>query len=160
MSDFRQKSNRIALAEFMVGKAIGVQHKTRSNREEYNLKTTKGITISVRSSTFLETWHPVKISTPKFWGLKTRAWDPETGFSADKSFRAKIFVFALQTSKHRNQYDALNVSQWKFWLASRSELEALNQDTCALNTIETNFGSGFPYAELLPRFRKMTSDLI
>jgi hypothetical protein len=71
-----------------------------------------------------------------------------------------VYAFALQTSKLRSDYDALNLSQWKFWLAPRAALEALNQKSMVLSTVEWNFGLGFDFADMPSRFHNMLRDIV
>jgi hypothetical protein len=122
--------------------------------------TPNGVSVEVKSSSYLQTWNKVKISKPQFSGLKACAWSPETGYAKEESYRAMVYVFALQTSKLRSEYDALNLSQWKFWLAQRAALEALNQKSMVLSTVERNFGSGIDFADLPSRFNDMVRGVV
>jgi len=160
MSDLRDNTNRGFLAEFIVARAIGAQLKIRATWADFDLETPKGVSVEVKSSAYLQTWNPKLISKPKYSGLKARAWSAESGYSKEKSFRAMVYVFALQTSRIRSEYDALNLSQWKFWLAPRSALEALNLQTMALSSVEKNFCVGIGFAEISARFNDVTRDVV
>jgi len=160
MSDFRDNTNRGFLAEFIVAKAIGTQLQIRDTWADFDLETPKKVSVEVKASAYLQTWNPKLISKPKFSGLKARAWSPNTGYSKEESYRAMVYVFALQTSRIRSEYDALNLSQWKFWLAPRSALEALNQKSMVLSSVEKHFGAGIGFDKIEARFNDMTRDVV
>jgi hypothetical protein len=160
MSDLRDNTNRGFLAEFIVGKAIGADLKIRATWADFDILTPNGVSVEVKSSSYLQTWNKVKISKPQFSGLKACAWSPKTGYAKEERYRAMVYVFALQTSKLRSEYDALNLSQWKFWLAPRSALEALNQKSMVLSSVEKHFGAGIGFDKIKARFNDMTRDVV
>ncbi|SBO43400.1 conserved protein of unknown function [Cyanobium sp. NIES-981] len=159
MSDFRDNTNRGLLAEFIVAKVIGARLQIRSTWADVDLETPQGISVEVKSSAYLQAWNPKLVSRPSFSGLKARAWSPDTGYAKHASYRAMVYVFALQASRRRSDYDALNLSQWLFWLAPRSALEALGQKSIALSSLEKHFGQGFGFQDLHSRFHAITRDL-
>jgi hypothetical protein len=160
MSDFRDNTNRGFLAEFIVANAIGSDLKIRATWADFDLETPDGVSVEVKSSAYLQTWNKEKISKPQFSGLKACAWSPEAGYAKEEGYRAMVYVFALQTSKSRSEYDALNLSQWKFWLAPRAALEALNQKSMVLSTVERNFGLGIGFADISTRINGLVRDIV
>ena len=77
-SDIVGNTNRGALAEFIVARAIGSEPPVRTDWAAYDLDKPSGIKVEVKSSAYLQSWHQTTVSTPTFSIRKAREWFPET----------------------------------------------------------------------------------
>jgi hypothetical protein len=117
-SDLRENTIRGVLAEFIVAKSVGAEHRIRVSWDNYDVLTPSGIRVEVKSSAYLQSWPQRVHSTIRFSGLMGLAWDPETNTSSEeREVRADVFVFAIQTCRDAAAYDALDLTQWEFHVA-------------------------------------------
>jgi hypothetical protein len=83
----------------------------------YDLLTTEGIAVEVKSCAYLQSWHQTKPSAVQFGVRKSRAWNADTGrFAAESERQADVFVFALLAHQDKATLDPLDVNQWEFYL--------------------------------------------
>jgi type VI protein secretion system component VasA len=55
---------------------------------------------------------------------------------AEKStYNADLYVFCVQIEKDARRWDALDLSQLRFYLTSKKELTQLDQDSLSINTL-------------------------
>ncbi len=111
-SDLVSNALRGRLAEFLVAQALGVADGLRVEWDAYDLRTSKGLTIEVKSAAYVQTWAQKALSTISFDIAPTRFWDPVTNDLGDESRRqATLYVFALLACKDKAIIDPLDVSQ-------------------------------------------------
>ncbi|WP_197059301.1 hypothetical protein, partial [Cryobacterium sp. MLB-32] len=84
------------------------------------------ITIEVKSSAYLQLWDQKKISTLNFSGLQGTRYNPRApGDGSDplgRRLNAMVYVFCVQMATEHRFYDQLDVSQWDFYVVSRSAI--------------------------------------
>lgn len=124
-SDLQDNVLRGEFAEFIVARALGIDLHVRQAWTNYDLETEDGIRIEVKASAFLQSWDQNKLSNLKFSGLKARTWNPIDGYDKEKTYRADVYVFCVQTAKTHEEYDQFDLSQWEFRVVPRKELERL-----------------------------------
>ena len=78
-SDLLSNALRGRLAEYLVAVDLGVADTIRTEWAPYDLEASGGISVEVKSSAYLQTWHQRCPSTISFGIAPTRAWDPDTG---------------------------------------------------------------------------------
>lgn len=122
LSDLKTNIARGVLAEFLVARAVGAQEAVRVSWDNFDVKTPDGIRIEVKSSAYLQGWRQAKLSTIRFSGLTALAWDGGDGWGAEREVRADVFVFGIQTQKTHEEYDALDVAQWDWYVASANSV--------------------------------------
>ena len=116
-SDLTSNATRGVLAEYLVGYALGVDLSSdRVEWDAYDLKLPDGTKIEVKSSAYVQAWAPpARAGQVRFGGLLARHWvdpDGQTGaYTALPGVRADVYVFALQTCRDRDVYDALAMVQ-------------------------------------------------
>ena len=118
-------TDRGALAEYIVAKAVGAVAKTRNDWGPYDVVSPNGVTIEVKSSAYLQTWWQKRFSQPLFSIRKSLAWSPETNSFLGKSDRhADVYVFCLLAFQgDKSQLDPLNLGQWEFYVVPTSDIE-------------------------------------
>lgn len=158
-SDLLNNTLRGALAEFIVATALELDTDTcRKDWSAYDLETPSGIKIEVKSSAYLQSWNPDRISDIRFNIRPTRAWDAETDFSDEVKRQSDVYVFCVYASKVKEDTPLL-LDQWEFYVLPTDVLNQRcgNQKTISLNSllslnpIKTNFGElDFVVNNILP----------
>ena len=116
-SDLRDNTLRGVLAEFLVAAALGRTDMRRKGWDNFDVQTSTGIRVEVKASGYLQSWPQARHSQLNFGRVAARAWDESTNeFGAAPEVRADVFVFAVQTCKEHAAYDALDASQWEFYV--------------------------------------------
>lgn len=147
MSDLRMNNVRGYLAEFLVAKAIGADG-PRVEWDAYDVLAPDGLRIEVKSSAYLQVWDQQRPSQIRFTGLVGRTWSPQAGESAEATFNADVYVFAVHTARTHAAYDVLDVSQWDFYVVARQPLEALGHKSIGLASLERLTDGPVTYADL------------
>ncbi len=114
------------LAEYLVGAALGcVDGRQRVEWDAYDLETTDGIKLEVKSSAYLQSWTQEKPSTIQFSIAERSAWFHGTNtYSAVASRRADVYVFCVFTELDRQVANPLDTRQWTFLVTSTAALNA------------------------------------
>ncbi|QNN52303.1 hypothetical protein [Nocardioides mesophilus] len=108
-----------------------------------------GTRIEVKSSGFLQAWAQSRISRPSFQVSAAYGWDAATGGrSLGQVFNADVYVFCLHTATSHDQYDPLQVEQWRFYVASRPLIEVQAGARMGLTTLARICGEPVTYGEL------------
>lgn len=125
-SDLVSNASRGIVAEFLVAKALDIT--TATTREEwdaYDLETSDGIKIEVKSSAYLQSWSQGKPTRVTFNIPRTRAWNPQSGtYSRVERRQADVYVFALLAHEEKATIDPLNVNQWEFYVLPTEVIES------------------------------------
>ncbi len=132
-SDLANNVLRGVLAEYIVAKALGIETDVRRSWEPYDLTTSTGIKIEVKSAAYLQSWYHKKYSTISFGIKQTKAYDPDTNSFANKIKRqADIYVFCLLKHKDKATLNPLDLDQWEFYIL---EASVLNEQYPTRNSI-------------------------
>ena len=125
-SDLVSNTDRGALAEFIVAKAIGAisDGGVRGDWDPWDLTTEAGIKVEVKSSAYIQTWYQADYSKPVFSIRKSLGWNSETNEFSDVPERpADVYVFALLAHRDQTTLDPLDLSQWEFFVVPRPVLD-------------------------------------
>lgn len=152
LSDLKMNNARGYFAEFLVARAVGATG-PRVEWHSYDVLAPDGTTIEVKTSAFLQAWKQRAVSRISFSGLKSRVWDEESGYGAEQTYNADVFVFAVQTATTHEVYDALNTSQWRFYVLPRTALEEFGYASIGLSNLERLAGTAITYAEIADAVR-------
>jgi hypothetical protein len=124
-SDLRDNTQRGVLAEFLVALALGRTETRRKAWDNYDVTTSSGLRIEVKASGYLQSWAQATHSRLSFGRVIARTWDANTNeFGAEPEVRADVFVFSVQTCKDPQRYDALDLSQWEFYVVAADRVRA------------------------------------
>jgi hypothetical protein len=147
MSDLRMNNVRGYLAEFLVAKAVGATA-LRVEWDAYDVLSPDGLKIEVKSAAYLQAWDQRRPSRISFSGLRGRTWTPQEGESAEATYNADIYVFALHTAEDHETYSALNLSQWTFWVLTRAVIAARGLASISLQTLRALAGDSVSFEDL------------
>jgi hypothetical protein len=124
-SDLLSNATRGIVAEYLVARALDADPEgVRDEWAAYDLRTSDGVKIEVKSAAYLQSWYQGKLSRVSFVVPKTRAWDPLTNRMDDQPARqADVYVFALLAHQDKQTVQPLDVSQWVFYVLPTSVLD-------------------------------------
>lgn len=124
MNDLRTNTVRGYLAEFLVARAVGASS-ARVEWDPWDVTSPDGIKIEVKSSGYLQSWAQSRLSVPTYRVAAAFGWDASAGaWTAEQGFHADVYVFCLHTATNHDEYDPLDVSQWRFYTAPRTVVAA------------------------------------
>ncbi|MGI0522171.1 hypothetical protein ABY45_16490 [Microbacterium maritypicum] len=116
------------LAEYLVWRAIGVERPVRVEWDAFDVLW-GDIRIEVKSSALVQRWAQRADSKLGFTGLRGRVLDPATNDYVDvATYNADVYVLAVNLAG-REQFDQLDIRQWRFAILARSTLEATGQSS-------------------------------
>lgn len=117
-SDLLSNVTRGRLAEFIVASALGVLlHQPRDEWAPWDLTTSAGVRIEVKSCSHVQSWTQRRPSKVVFDIPQTVAWNREEGrYEGDRKRQADVYVFALFRGNEAVAIDPLDVGQWAFWI--------------------------------------------
>lgn len=123
-SDLLSNTLRGVLAEFIVASAIGLERTARTEWDSYDLKTSKGLKIELKSASYVQSWNQKKFSNISFRIAPTKGWESETNTYSELIKRqAHIYVFALLHHKDKGTINPLIVDQWTFFILESDFLD-------------------------------------
>ncbi|MGK5731974.1 hypothetical protein [Streptomyces sp. URMC 124] len=152
LPDLKTNTTRGLLAEFLVHRAVGAQQRNQE-WESFDVLTTDGLRIEVKSSAYLQAWDQREFTKVVFDRLQTRTWNPQTGDANGPTFNADVYVFALHTATSHDDYDPLDVRQWQFYVVPGPVIEAKGTKSLALNSVRALAAGPVPYSGLAARIR-------
>ena len=134
-SDIVGNTNRGALAEFIVARAIGSEAAVRNDWAAYDLETPNGIKVEVKSSAYLQSWNQDTVSAPSFSIRKAKEWSPETNeFGEERLRHSDVYVFCLLAYKgDKRMLNPLDLSQWVFYVVKTSEIDRIFGDRSSIS---------------------------
>lgn len=154
MSDLRTNNVRGYLAEFLVARAVG-SRAARVEWDPWDVTAPDGTKIEVKSAGFVQAWAQARLSRPTFRVAAAYGWDPATGaWSTDQGFNADVYVFCLHTATSHDEYNPLQVAQWRFYVASRPIVEAQAGARMGLATLRRVCGEPVAYDDLAATISK------
>lgn len=148
-SDLRMNVDRGVFAEWLVGLALGCVDGVRAAWDDFDLATSDGIRVEVKSAAYLQAWPQTHRSAITFSRLSGHAAD--TGGSAafgPRTYRADVFVFAVLMTKDHETLDPLDVDQWRFWVVRCDAVAATTYRSLSLSTVERLAGGPVQFSEL------------
>lgn len=154
LSDLRSNGVRSRLAEYLVARALGAADRPRVEWDSHDVVTATGRRVEVKSGAYLQSWDQRSLSKITFGGLRSRTWSPQTGYAAETSYNADVYVFSLLTATEHASYDALDTDQWTFWVLSTSAVSITGQASIGLARVQTLAGSPTTYDGLARRIEE------
>ena len=137
-SNVASNATRGTLAEFIVAVALGLDREgMREDWQPYDLMTSEGIRIEVKSSSYLQSWEQKGLSKPQF-SCGRKNLDTPIEQDGMRIRRADVYVFALVSEIDKGRLNMLDLDQWKFFVISVHDLDAAlgNQKTISLNALK------------------------
>ncbi|POX38029.1 hypothetical protein C3486_25320 [Streptomyces sp. Ru73] len=152
LPDFKMNNARGYLAEFLVHRALG-SARSRGEWHSHDVETEDGLCIEVKTSAYLQAWEQRQLSDIRFTGLRSKRWNPRTGYADEETYNAHVYVFAVQTARSHEEYDPLDVGQWEFFVLGRPVVERLGRKSMGYATVRRHAGGSVAYSGLAERIR-------
>lgn len=153
-SDLRDNISRGILAEWIVGLALRCVDGVRPAWANHDLLC-GDVAVEVKSGAYLQSWPTKRHSRISFGHLSGRAWDEQTGeFAEARTYRADVYVFAVQTAREHSAFDPLDVSQWTFWIAHRAAVEGPGFRSLSLASVQAIAEGPVGFEELAAAVRR------
>ena len=151
-SDLIGNVSRGVLAEYIVAKALGIEKDTvRNDWAPWDLTSTSGIRVEVKSASFIQSWYQEKLSKITFSVPRKRAWDRYTNIeSKTQSRQADVYVFAILAHKDQDTLDPMDLDQWEFYVLPTWVLDQRerSQHSITLNSLRGIAGHPVDYSHL------------
>lgn len=137
-------------AEWMVAVLLGLplEEKRRLEFGNCDLELPNGLRLEVKATAAWQSWKlidqkgefrstPKKPATPanlaRFGGLLARAADSDTGDR--RVYKADVYVFCFHYETDLSRWDAMDLTQWEFYVVRREELEKLGVRSISLRRV-------------------------
>jgi hypothetical protein len=157
VSDLVGNTWRGVLAEYIVARALGAAAGQRNDWRAYDLETTDGVKVEVKSSAYVQSWKQNNHSRIEFGIGKRSAWDSETNKLGGEARRhADVYVFALLHHKDRQSVDPTDLGQWEFFVVPTKLLNERHpeQEKIGLGSVVKLAGKSVTFDELEIRVRE------
>ena len=104
--------------------------------------------LEVKTSGYLQSWAQAKHSELSFGRVAARSWHENTNvYGAAPKVRADVFVFAVQTCKDPDAYDALDISQWEFYVVHAKHVRECGTKSVSIAWV-MRYAQPVPFAQL------------
>jgi hypothetical protein len=149
-SDLSNNAFRGMLAEYIVACDLGVHTGIRTEWDAYDLVTSKGVKVEVKSAAYIQSWHQKKLSAITFKICSTRGWEASTNtYIPEIKRQADVYVFSLLKHKDKMTLNPLDLSQWEFYIVPTAILNERVPDQktiglaslLRLNPLKVDFGN-------------------
>jgi hypothetical protein len=142
MADLCDDDVKGFFAEWVVHKLLGIESPRRVSWANNDLVTSHGVTIEVKASAYWQSWkvlnefgkslppserkHGVNPdSTIRFGGLRARDSASTVNLETERILKSHLYVFAFQHEKDITRWNAMDLSQWEFYILRASEVASL-----------------------------------
>lgn len=151
VSDILSNATRGIFAEFIVATATGIDiTRVREEWSAFDLETSDGIKLEIKSCAYLQSWHQKKLSDISFSIKEALYWDSNTSeYDKIAKRHADVYVFCLLHHNDKQTVDPLNLDQWSFYVIATKQLNdiAKNRKSITLKFLE-NLTSQVAYENL------------
>ncbi|MGY1662306.1 hypothetical protein ACI78Q_13895 [Geodermatophilus sp. SYSU D00705] len=153
-SNLRANTVRPLLAEYLVARAVGADLRPRVEWDSYDVLTPDGLRLEVKSGAYLQAWEQPRLSAITFGGLRARVPSGDS-WTADSTYNADGYVFAVLTTTEHARYDALDLDQWLFWVLPRRIVAATGQQSIGLARVQALADPPVSFGRLADLIRKV-----
>jgi len=169
-SDLMDNVNRGVFAEWLVAKLLGLSlTESRPPWQAWDITTPDAVRIEVKASSYVQSWTPTHdadapIAKPariEFTNLRTRAFvdAKQTQLAEEPAYNADLYVFCMQTIPNPSTWDALDLSQWEFFLLPKAELVQHGYKSMSLNTVRKLSGGSLAAAQFQDLAQQMIAEI-
>lgn len=131
---------RGVFAEWLVAQILEIDlTEVREPWANWDLRS-EHLRIEVKCAAYYQVWHRDRLQPSRIaWsGLKGQVWDEETNlYSPERTYNADLYVFCVQTEQDPTRWNALDLDQWRFYLLTREQLEAVGGRSLSLSRLKT-----------------------
>jgi len=156
-SDLIENRNRGILAEFIVRSSLNIKDDSRLEWDAYDLESSDGVKIEVKSAAYIQAWGQTKLSTIQFDIAPKKQLQEDNSYTVQKVRKAEIYIFCHLHHKDQSTINPLELSQWIFYLVLTKDLdkEIPEQKSISISTIEILPHEKCNYNNLKDAFERM-----
>tara|TARA_B100001123_G_C14739093_1_gene800185 strand:- start:8 stop:616 length:609 start_codon:yes stop_codon:yes gene_type:complete len=133
-SDLVSNTDRGILAEYIVAIALGIDDTVRVPWGPYDLRTSTGTKVEVKSGSYIQSWNQSEHSKIQFSIKKTLEWIPDTNsFGGDRKRQADMYVFCHLSHPTKEDINPLNLGQWDFYVIPTVTLDTEMKDAGSIS---------------------------
>lgn len=140
-------------AEWMVLKLLGIPSERRISWANSDIITLEDVRIEVKASSYWQSWklldesgkprvpplypNSLKRSNIRFGGLRARNAVAVPDSSTKPAFKSDIYVFAFQHETEPELWNAMDLSQWEFYVLPVKKLEVAGWSSVSLERLRS-----------------------
>lgn len=137
-------------AEWLIAKICQIPTQRRVSWANSDLITPEGLRIEIKASAFWQSWKfvdeygvdmsapshtPVPRSQVRFTGLVARD-SVKPNISEEAKFKSDVYIFAFHNQEDWQQWSALDIDKWEFYVLTHEEIIALGSKSISLKKLE------------------------
>ena len=143
-------------AEWLVHKLLGIESPRRISWANSDVVTPSRVRLEVKATSYWQSWKVIdqygqpyaepRYTIPKddskirFGGLMARDSSSTTDMSMSRALKAQLYVFAFQHEKYITRWNAMDLSQWEFYVVRAEELAQIGGRTVSLSKLRPKYG--------------------
>ncbi len=143
-------------AEWLVHKLLGVDSPRRVSWANSDVVTPSRVTLEVKATSYWQSWKvidqhgqpyaeplykvPADDSKIRFSGLTARDSTTVADMSTSPALKSQLYVFAFQHEKDITRWNAMDLSQWEFYVLRAEELAQLGGRSVSMKKLRTKYG--------------------
>ncbi len=127
-------------AEWLVLKLLGVESRRRVSWSNSDVVTESGVRVEVKASAYWQSWKVLDEfgkpmserkyrdgpdSSVRFGGLRARDSSGVTDMAKDRALKSELYVFAFQHERDIVKWNAMDLSQWEFYVLTSVEVASI-----------------------------------
>ncbi len=128
---------RWILAEYIVASDIGIIDTPRKERDKYDLITPEGITIEVKSASYIQSREQKDFSRISF-SIRPTKWYDDTTMKRDDELKRQsdVYIFCLLSHKDQETINPLDMNQREFFVLPTILIDNELQKNILLSKLE------------------------
>lgn len=149
-SDLCDDDVKGVFAEWLVHKLLETQSPRRISWANSDVMTADGVTLEVKATSYWQSWKwidgtgkqrekplygPTDDSRVRFAGLTARNAEGPANAGDNRALKSQLYAFAFQHEKDYERWNAMDLSQWEFYVFPAKELPSLGGRTVKLLTL-------------------------
>jgi hypothetical protein len=159
----------------MVAKLLGLPTKRRVSWANSDLFTPDGVRIEVKASSYWQSWKLIdEFGEPYAEPLRECGAEGSIGFAGLRArdartvsrttdpidYKSDLYVFAFQHERDPERWNALDLTQWEFYVFPVDQLRQFATRRVRLVTLRECQGRSFKAAEFIEVTQKMIADIV
>jgi hypothetical protein len=156
-------------AEWLVHKLLGIQSARRISWANSDVLTVEGVTLEVKATAFWQSWKWIDgtgkqrtepsfpatdESKVRFGGLTARNADGVADSASARTLKSHLYVFAFQHETDYARWNAMDLSQWEFYIFPAVEIPSLGGRSITLQKLRSR-QSPMTAADFIKRAREL-----
>ena len=140
-------------AEWLVHRLLGVESTRRVSWANSDVVTSNLVTIEVKATSYWQSWKvidqygqahveqkykvPADDSKIRFGSLTARDSTSTVDMSTSRLLKSQLYVFAFQHERDITRWNAMDLSQWEFYVLRAGELVEIGGRTVSVKRLRT-----------------------